>query len=102
MNLSVPRRQNKSLLQSAGLGSKKTTRSFVIKAGEWHPVTLQVKVKKGGKSDGFSLILIDGKQATEVQGVEFRGVDGPKTAISQFLLAPSSEATPSSIPRQTK
>ena len=68
-------------------GREKTAQKPAFKSGKWQSVTLQVKVNEAGKSDGFSKIIIDGKEINEARGIEFRGIDGPQTAISQFLFS---------------
>lgn len=67
-------------------GLTETTSRSVFQKGRWHSVELAVTVNDSGKSNGSAVITIDGKTVVRSTGIQFRGLDHPKTLISQFLF----------------
>lgn len=59
----------------------------VFEAGRWHHVVLQVGLNTPGEPNGFSRILIDGKEVVHSRNVTFRAVGGSDTQIQTFLFS---------------
>lgn len=68
-----------------GIGDKSI--DPVFRKGQWHHVVLEVRLNDPGKSNGQARILIDGKEVVNTGSVEFRGEDGPHTAIQKLLFS---------------
>lgn len=68
-------------------GREKTAGRSAFKKGQWQAVTLKVTLNDPGKKNGSARILIDGREISNARNIAFRGVDGPKTLITQFLFS---------------
>lgn len=61
---------------------------FQFETGKYYAVSLHIKLnKKSSESDGFAHIHINGNRIIEHDGVRFRGEEGEKTLISNFLFS---------------
>ncbi|BDS07851.1 hypothetical protein NT6N_28910 [Oceaniferula spumae] len=84
-----------------GIGNK--TRGAVFSKGVWHRVDLQVALNTSGNSNGFVLLVIDGKKVASSDHLNLRGKDSQRTLIQTFLFSTFHGGhDPSRSPRDAK
>jgi len=68
-------------------GTVRRSEAPVFTPGQYHSVSLHVKINDPEEANGFGHIYVDGERVVQHDNVRFRGEDGDHTLISQFLFS---------------
>ncbi|MEX2672381.1 MAG: polysaccharide lyase [Phycisphaeraceae bacterium] len=60
---------------------------FTLERGRYYAVSMHMKLNDAGEANGFAHIYVDGKLRVRHDNVVFRGTDGERTLIHQFLFS---------------
>lgn len=78
---------HQSKTENCGDGDKSSSGAKFTR-GQWHAVTLHVKVNsEGSKSNGFTHLYIDGEKIVESNGIRFRKSSGSAGKIANFMFS---------------
>jgi hypothetical protein len=73
--------------QTGVYGTTRPARDFRFQTGEWHAVSLHVKLNDPDEANGFAHIYVDGERVVAHDNVRFRGEDGDHTLIDRVLFS---------------